>query len=72
VTLLVRAKVAPDNVAEWITANVSKDAEQQHCEKFISDVLAEVENLDASRIGGLEITPQELEFWRGLPSNSNE
>ena len=66
VTLLVRAKVAPDKAAEWITANVPKDVEPQHREKFISDVLAEVENLDASRIGGLGITPQELEVWRGL------
>jgi DNA-binding transcriptional ArsR family regulator len=65
VTELVRAKVMPDKVAEWITANVPKDVEPQHREKFISDVLAEVENLDASRIGGLGITPQELEVWQG-------
>ena len=66
VTLLIRSKVDHDTVAEWITANVPKDVEPQHREKFISDVLAEVENLDASRIGGLGITPQELEVWRGL------
>jgi hypothetical protein len=53
-------------VAEWITGYVPKDVEPQHREKFISDVLAEVENLDASWIGGLGITPQELEVWRGL------
>jgi hypothetical protein len=53
-------------VAEWITENVPKDFEPQHREKFISDVLAEVENLDALRICGLGITPQELEVWRGL------
>jgi hypothetical protein len=56
----------PDKVAEWITANVPKDVQPHHREKFISDVLAEVENLDASRIGGLGITPQELEAWRIL------
>ncbi|HWS69920.1 MAG TPA: Fic family protein [Steroidobacteraceae bacterium] len=66
VTLLVRAKEMPDKVAEWITANVPKDVQPHHREKFISDVLAEVENLDASRIGGLGITPQELEVWRRL------
>jgi hypothetical protein len=66
VTELVRAKVMPDKVAEWITARVPKDVEFHHREKFISDVLAEVENLDASRIGGLGITPQELEVWQGL------
>jgi Fic/DOC family protein len=67
VTLLVRTKVAPDQVAEWILANVPKDVQPQHREKFISDVFAEVENLDASRIGGLGITPQELEVWQRLP-----
>ena len=66
VTLLVRAKVASGKAAEWITENVPKDVEPQHREKFISDVLAEVDNLDASRIGGLGITPHELEVWRGL------
>jgi Fic family protein len=66
VTKLVREKVPPHEVAEWITANVLNDVEPQHREKFISDVLAEVENLDASRIGGLGITPQELEIWQKL------
>jgi Fic family protein len=66
VTELVRTKVMPDKVAEWITANVPKDVEPQYRGKFISDVLAELENLDASRIGGLGITPHELEVWQGL------
>ena len=66
VTDLVRAKVPPDKVAEWVTANVPSDVEPQHREKFVSDVVAEVENLDASRIGGLGITQQELEGWRML------
>jgi len=66
VTKLVRAKVPPDEVAEWITANVPNDIERQHREKFVSDVVAEVDNLDASRVGGLGITPQELEAWQNL------
>ena len=66
VTDLVRAKVPPDMVAEWVTANGPSDVEPQHREKFVSDVVAEVENLDASRIGGLGITQQELEGWRML------
>jgi hypothetical protein len=40
--------------------------EPQHREKFISDVLAELENLGASRIGGLGITREELEAWQEL------
>jgi Fic family protein len=66
VTELVRAKVPPDEVAEWITANVPNGVQPQHREKFLSDVLAEVDNLDASRIGGLGITSQELEAWQRL------
>ena len=66
VTELVRAKVPPDEVAEWITANVPNAVQPQHREKFLSDVLAEVDNLDASRIGGLGITSQELEAWQRL------
>jgi len=64
VTDLVRAKVPQGKVAEWITAHVPANVEAQHREKFISDVLAELENLHASRIGGLGITREELEAWQ--------
>ena len=68
VTDLVRHKVPRDKVAEWIADNVPVSiVEPQHREKFIADVLAELEHLDASRIGGLGITRQELEAWRQLP-----
>jgi Fic family protein len=63
---LVRAKVLPGKVAEWITANVPNEVGPQHREKFVSDVVAEIENLDASRAGGLGITQQELEDWQKL------
>ena len=66
VTDLVRAKVPQDKVAEWITAHVPGNVEPQHREKFISDVLAELQNLDASRIGGLGIMREELEAWQEL------
>jgi Fic family protein len=61
---LVRAKVPSGEVARWINAHVPASVEPQHLEKFVSDVLAELENLDASRIGGLGITRQELEAWQ--------
>jgi Fic family protein len=64
VTDLVRAKVPQDKVAEWIAAHVPGNVEPQHREKFSSDVVAELENLDASRIGGLGITRAELEAWQ--------
>lgn len=63
---LVRAKVAPDEVAHWIASHVPANVEPQHREEFVSDVLAEVQHLDASRIGVLEITRQELEAWQEL------
>jgi hypothetical protein len=64
VTDLVRAKVPPNKVAQWIAEHVPGNVEPQHREKFISDVQAELENLDASRIAGLGITREELEGWR--------
>ena len=63
VTDLVHAKVQQDKVAEWIAAHIPGNVEPQHREKFIADVVAELENLDASRIGGLELTQDELEAW---------
>lgn len=46
VTNLVRAKVPPAKVAEWITDNVPVAVvEPQHREKFISDVLAEIKSI---------------------------
>ncbi len=67
---LVRAKVPPNDVANWITAHVPANVEPQYREKFVSDVLAELEHIDASRIGGLGITRQELEAWRELKAPS--
>jgi hypothetical protein len=61
---LVCAKVLPAEAAGWITAPLPANVEPQHLEKFVSDVLAEVEHLDASRIGGLGITREELEAWQ--------
>ena len=66
VTDLVRSKILPDKVAEWVTENVPVSVQPQHREKFISDVLSEIEHLDASRIRGLGITKQELEAWEQL------
>ena len=63
---MVRAKVPPDEVTNWITEHVPANVEPQHRQKFASDVLAELEHLDASRIGGLGITRQELEAWQEL------
>jgi len=66
VTDLVRAKVPQDKVADWITAHVPRNVDPQHREKFIADAVAELENLNESRIAGLGIAPEELEAWQAL------
>lgn len=63
---LVRHQIPPGEVANWIVANIPVAVEAAHHEKFLSDVLAEIENLDSSRIGGLGITREELENWQKL------
>jgi hypothetical protein len=66
VTDLVRHKVPHGQVADWILANIPVTVEAQHREKFLTDVLAEIQNLDGSRIGGLGIAREELESWQKL------
>ena len=66
VTDLVRSKIPPNKISEWVTEHVPVTVQPEHREKFISDVLAEIEHLDASRIRGLGITQEELEAWERL------
>ncbi|HEX4049312.1 MAG TPA: Fic family protein [Steroidobacteraceae bacterium] len=70
VTDLVRHQVPPGKVDEWVVANVPANVEPQHREKFIGDVLAELEYLDTSRIAGLGITREQLEAWKRLSGTS--
>jgi len=62
---LVRQRIPPANASRWIAEHVPANVEPQHRDKFISDVQAEVESLDASTIAGLGITRQELDRWKG-------
>lgn len=66
VTDLVRSRVPPDRVPAWITEHIPQSVEPQHREKFIADVLAELEHLDVSRIAGLGITREDLKAWQSL------
>ena len=61
---LVRQRIPHAKAAQWITEHVPSNVEPQHREKFISDVKAEIESLDASRIAALGITRQELDDWK--------
>jgi len=60
----VRARVPPGKASGWILRNIPNDIQPQHRDKFVSDVIAEIENLDASRLGGLGISRQEFEAWQ--------
>lgn len=64
---LVRQRIPAAKVAEWVSQHVPPGVEPQHREKFISDVRAELENLDGSRTAGLGITRAELEDWKKQP-----
>lgn len=66
VTRLVREHVPRAQAALWLGRNIPPEIEPRHSQKFIADALAEVEHLDASRIGGLGITREELNEWQRL------
>jgi hypothetical protein len=50
--------------SEWVTEHVPTAIEPQHRQKFIADVLTEIELLNPSRIGGLGITREEFDAWQ--------
>jgi fido (protein-threonine AMPylation protein) len=62
---IVRAMIPLANAAAFVETRLD-EIEPQHRQKFLSDVLAELENLDAARIAGLGITRAELDRWRAL------
>ena len=49
-----------------IEARMTDAIEPQHRDKFMQDVLAELENLDVSRIAGLGISREQLDAWLKL------
>jgi Fic family protein len=63
---LVRSLVPPAEVARFIEASMTDEVQPQHREKFKQDVLAELDHLDISRMGGLGITREQLEAWLNL------
>ncbi|MGH8137935.1 MAG: hypothetical protein ACREVV_07040, partial [Steroidobacteraceae bacterium] len=63
---LVRALVPPERVPAYLDAHVPARIESQHREKFRQDVLTELEKLDASRMGGLGITREQMDAWLRL------
>lgn len=65
---LVRSKVPPDQVTAWLTQHIPRVIGPQHREKFLADVVAELEQLAVSRIAGLGVTREELESWQKLRS----
>jgi hypothetical protein len=49
-----------------IEARINDQVQPQHRDKFKQDVLAELDHLDNSRMGGLGITREQLEAWLNL------
>ena len=63
---LVRSLVPPEEVMGFIESHIADEIQPQHRDKFKQDVLAELDNLDASRMGGLGITREQLQAWLNL------
>ena len=63
---LVRSLVPPGEVMGFIEARITDQIQPQHRNKFKQDVLAELDHLDISRMGGLGITREQLEAWLNL------
>ena len=60
---LVRSLVPPAEVMSFIESRITDQIQPQHQDKFKQDVLAELDHLDISRMGGLGITREQLEAW---------
>lgn len=60
---LVRSLVPPDGVMGFIESRTTDEIQPEHRDKFKQDVLAELDHLDISRMGGLGITREQLEAW---------
>lgn len=63
---VVRTLTPPEEAMNLIEARMTDAIEPQHRDKFKHDVLAELENLDVSRIAGLGITREQLDAWLKL------
>ena len=63
---LVRSLVPPEEVMGFIESHIADEIQSQHRDKFKQDVLAELDNLDVSRMGGLGITREQLQAWLNL------
>jgi hypothetical protein len=63
---LVRSLVPSADVMSVIEAGITDEIQPQHRDKFKHDVLAELDNLDVSRMGGLGVTREQLAAWLNL------
>ena len=66
VSEIVRTLTPPEEVMNLIQARMTDAIEPQHRDKFVQDVLAELANLDVSRIAGLGISREQLDAWLKL------
>ena len=60
---LVRTLVPPEEIMGFIESRITDQIQPRHRDKFKQDVLAELDHLDISRMGGLGISRAQLEAW---------
>ena len=65
---LVRSLVPPAEVMGFIESHITDQVQPQHRDKFTQDVVAELNHLNISRMGGLGITREQLAAWLNLRS----
>jgi Fic family protein len=63
---IVKARVSPSAEREYVRRHMPKDIARAHRQKFLADVLSELEHLDAARVAGMGITKAELEAWESM------
>ena len=67
---VVRSMVPPSEIRAYLDAHIPAEIEERHIRKFRQDVMAELEHLDISRIGGLGLTREQLQTWLQLREGS--
>lgn len=69
VALIIRLKIPAAEVPVYLKDHTPTEVKRTHYDKFLQDVLNELEHLDVSRIAGLGITRQQMQDWLAIDEN---
>lgn len=61
---IVRHRIPLRKAAAYVRSRLPEEVEVVHREKFLQDVLTDLENLDGARVAGLGIDRRQLQAWR--------